>query len=269
MTIVIAAITGDGKYIVTGSDRLISASDGTIPGSDTTLKSRKIARAWGLMFAGDADLFLPIVDKISERLFTGDPSRGCSLEDAQVATARVYRETFDERFASSYLVRYGYENILEFRSTGLAQLGSERFREICADIDRFDLGIQLIAYGFDRDNRPHIFQVDNPGTVFNHDLYGYAAIGSGYYMVSALLRRKRLPYRLNQVIYRVLEAKFSAETAPGVGRNTALLWMRAGDHESRSIGYGSIDAIRNVFEETLKAPEPEEAINIIAKLTAE
>ncbi|MGO9719940.1 MAG: hypothetical protein ACLPOA_04995, partial [Methylocella sp.] len=140
LTIAIAAITGDQKYIVTGSDRLLSMGDGVVQGTDSALKSRRIARSWGLMFAGDASLFLPIVDKVLDRLGSVDPKSECDLEEVQSVVADVYRETFDARFTSGYLVRYGFRNIVDFRSTGLVQFGDEKFassRNRVGDFSRF------------------------------------------------------------------------------------------------------------------------------------
>jgi hypothetical protein len=65
----------------------------------------------------------------------------------------------------------------------------------------------------------------------------------------------------------VLEAKFSAETAPGVGKSTSLLTIDENGKDS-SIGYGSLEAIKEVWLETLKEPEPRKALDIISTLTA-
>jgi hypothetical protein len=249
LTIGIVAITGNNQHIVTGSDRLISLGEGVVQGVETTLKNRKIAPSWGLMFAAtDANLFYPIVHEVWKHLGSVDQTH--DAEEIQQAVATVYRNKFDETFTSKYLVRYGFKSIVDFKAVGLSQFGDHKFQDICDAIDKFDLGITLLGYGFDKQRIPHVFQVDNPGHVTNHNLLGYAVIGSGYYMAMASLHRKKIPYHLEPLIYRVLEAKFSAETAPGVGKNTSLLWMdRAG--EAKSIGYGSIDEIRNIWNETL------------------
>jgi hypothetical protein len=265
LTIGIVAITGDNNFIVTGSDRLVSSNEGVVQGIETTLKARKIAPSWGLMFAAtDANLFLPIVREVWDRL--GHVDQTHDLEEVQRVVADVYREKFDKAFTSGYLVRYGFKSIADFKAAGFVQFGEHKFQDICDAIDKFDLGITLLGYGFDDERMPHIFQVDNPGRVTSHDLLRYAVIGSGYYMAMASLHRKKIPYHLDPLIYRVLEAKFSAETAPGVGKNTSLLWMdRVG--ETKSIGYGSIDEIKRIYCETLTSPEPEHAIDIISTLT--
>lgn len=138
----------------------------------------------------------------------------------------------------------------------------QKFYEICEAVDKYTLGIDLLGYGFDANGFPHIFDVLNPGIATNHDLLGYAVIGSGSYMATAALRRKKMPYHRNSVIYRLLEAKFSAETASGVGDSTTLFTMSP-EGKDNSIGYGSIGKIRDVWKALLELPEPKEALDII------
>jgi hypothetical protein len=84
-------------------------------------------------------------------------------------------------------------------------------------------------------------------------------------MATAALRRKKLPYSLEETVYRVLDAKFSAETAPGVGKSTSLLLIDKNGKDN-SIGYGSLDAIKEIWRETLREPEPQKALDIISQL---
>jgi hypothetical protein len=220
VTIAIAAITVPDGYIVTVSDRMISWGDYTPAEDSAALKNRKVGKKWGLMFAADdANMFLPIVLATSDRLGNEEHD----LEAVQSVISDVYKQKFDSEVTSRYLVRYGFRNVAEFRAVGLAQFGNEKFLEICEAIDKFDLGITLLGYGYDKKKTPHIFEVANPGIVTSHDLLGYAVIGSGYFMASASLRRKPLKPDLEAVIYRLLEAKFSAETASGVGKASSVI----------------------------------------------
>jgi Proteasome subunit len=250
---------------VAASDRMIS-SGGIIRAADNgTLKARKIAKTWALMFAADdANLFLPVVTTASASL--KEKGQFFDLHTVQDIILTTYMGVFDAEVTSHYLNRYNIASITAFRDSGLSKFGQDRFNSICDAIDRFDLGLVLLVYGYDTAKQPHIFEVSNPGKITNHDLLGYAAIGSGSYTATAALRRKKLPYELNETVYRVLEAKFSAETAPGVGRSITLLTMNQ-DGKDGTIGYGSLEAIKEVWAKTLEEPEPPEAISIISKLT--
>jgi len=252
--------TGDGE-IVAVADRMLSDANDLVQGTEDTLKVRKVSKTWALMFSGDGNLFLPIVEAVQNRI--GKPDEPPDLYQVQDAVAKVYAAKFDAEFTARYLARYGISGISTFRQSGLAEFGQERFEYICGEVDKFDLDITLLGYGFDKDSAPHIFEVGNPGAVINHDLLGYAAIGSGIYMAIAALRRKKMPYHRNAVVYRLLEAKFAAETASGVGHKGTVCFTMSPEGKDKSIGYGSLKAIKDVWEKLLELPEPQEALDII------
>jgi hypothetical protein len=151
VTIAIAAITIPHGHIVTVSDRRLSHGDVTPAEDNAALKTRKVGKAWGLMFAADdANLFLPAATMTTARLRDGDHE----LEAVQNVVSDVYKEMFDREFASRYLARYGFNSIADFREAGLAQFGNGRFNQICDVIDKFDLGITLLGYGYDSVKSP-------------------------------------------------------------------------------------------------------------------
>ncbi len=263
VTICIASVTkhGMGGDIAAVSDRMISAPDDSVQATEA-MKARKISKTWALMFSGEGNLFLPIVAEISKRLGTFD--KAYDFKMVQSVVSDVYRTMFSEQCSSIYLSRYGLSSIADFRKLGLSQFG-DKFYDICKWIDEYNLGIDLLAYGFDPDGSPHIFDISNPGVVTNHDLLGYAVIGSGSYMATASLRRKKMPYDLDSVVYRLLEAKFSAESASGVGEGTTLFTMSP-EGKNKSIGYGSVSKIKDIWKGVLDLPEPPEALELIRRI---
>ena len=269
MTIIIAAKTIPPDYIVTVSDRMISRGGMVQATDNATVKTRRIAESWGLMFsATNANLFLPIMKQTCNEL--GDFKQRYSVETVTEAVSQAYIKIFDKLVTSTYLAQFDYNSISNFRSNGLKELGPEITERIFNTINQFDVGVSLLGYGFDADDQPHIFQVESPGVVIDHDLLGYAAIGSGETMAEASLCRKHLTGDFESTIYRLLEAKFCAETAPGVGRSTTVVTMNAkgetGWITSRAHGSpGEIEQIRSIWEETLRDPDPPSAINIIKK----
>ena len=267
MTICIAAFSKHGSrggQIITASDRLVSNND-YVQGSEDTLKVRKIASSWGLMFAGQVNLFLNFVQETFKLSETNEEK--LELDVVQEHIAKTYRAEFERQFTAQHLSPLGYSSVSNFRENGLAQLGVDGFNFYVDRLREFDLGIDLLGYGFDSSDEPHIFTVENPGVVTNHDLLKYAVIGSGELMALAALRRKKLPYDTDALVYRLLDAKFSAETASGVGTATALLTMGS-DGKSHSIGYGAIDKIKAIWTEKIKEPEPADALGIISAYTA-
>jgi hypothetical protein len=251
-----------GGEIVAVADRMISSTGDVVP-ADETLKARKLSKTWAVMVSGDVNLLLPVVREAQKKL--DQPGKIYDLAQVQLAVSEVYGTLFDSTFTASYLSRYGINTISEFRASGRAQFGKGRFLEICEEIDKHELGIDLLVYGFDASKMPHIFQVSNPGIVTDHDILGYGVIGSGFYMAAASLRRKRLPTQLHPTVYRLLEAKFSSESASGVGSTTTLFTMNS-EGEDKSIGRGSVEQIKQIWQKQLEQPEPQEAMDIISKI---
>jgi hypothetical protein len=129
----------DGR-IVTVMDRMLSSADDTVPGTEA-LKGRKISVTWGIMFAGNGELFLPIVNRI---LNTLDHDKIYDLLEMQSCIVSAYREMLDEQFTSIYLSKYGIKNIDEFVATGLSRFG-DKFYEICRWLDDYNMSIELLV----------------------------------------------------------------------------------------------------------------------------
>lgn len=264
MTVGIAAITKDKRYIVVASDRMLS-SGGIIQGADdATMKMSAMAKAWGATFAAqDANLFDPILSAVMDNL--GNLKVHHRYERVSDAFTSAYRSTFDKTFTAQKLSRLGYSSIEDFRAKGREELGDAAFRDVLEQISKFDLSIVFLAYGFDDVGSPHIFEVCNPGVVHDRHLLNYAAIGSGIYMATAALRRRPPVGSLESTIYRVLEAKFSSETASGVGRSTSILILDK-EGETAFPEDDLIEHVRKEWEKTLHAPDPPSAIAAIQQL---
>lgn len=264
VTIAIAAITEPDGYIVTVSDRMISYDNITQAEDNATLKAQKIGDRWGAMFAGnDARLFPPLIDKIVARMREAKNAFGTyDLPDVKQAVTGAFQELFQEQFTATHLSRLGIKNIEEFRKNGFGELGPDVHREVYRELSKFDPGIQLLVYGYDGINFPRLFEVDSPGRVTDHELMKYGVIGSGYWMATASLRRRPLTRQLHPTIYRLLEAKFCAETATGVGKATTALIFGKND-EFASVHPSTVDKIRKIWLKTLQPDAPQAAVNLL------
>jgi hypothetical protein len=267
VTIGIAAITRPDGHIVATTEGMISSNDYFQAVDGRTFKIKAFVDRWAMVFSGDANLFLPILEKSKDEHLQSLNYELDSVNHIQDIVSNVYREFFDKEFTATYLSRFGFKNIAEFRTNGLCQFGEKRFYEICNCIDEFDLKISLLCFGFSSDNIPHIFEVQNPGRVISHDFMQYGVIGSGFYMAMASLRRRHLTGNLEETIYRVLEAKFSAETASGVGKSTLLVTIDK-DGNLGTVDRNEIEKIRKIWEKTLLEPAPRDAVEIISRTTA-
>ena len=90
-------------------------------------------------------------------------------------------------------------------------------------------GIELLIAGVDGTGA-HIYSVHNPGKPEReHDVIGYAAIGSGgIHALQAMIGfRHSASASLRETVFRVYAAKRRAEVAPGVGLDTDMAIVSA------------------------------------------
>jgi hypothetical protein len=133
-------------------------------------------------------------------------------------------------------------------------------------VSNFDLGLEILAFGFDERNQSWLIDIANPGVAIEHDSPEHWAVGSGFHAAMAVLNaRAPAPYEHDQetYIYRLCEAKFAAELADtAVGRATyVMVWYPGGDW---SILFDKqIEAIRAVCAKDRYRPIPRRAKKII------
>jgi hypothetical protein len=96
-------------------------------------------------------------------------------------------------------------------------------------MSQFNLGIELLVAGVDGGGA-HIFSIVNPGQPDRqHDVIGYAAIGSGgIHALQAMIGFKHSPTTpLKETVFQVYAAKRRSEVAPGVGLDTDMAIVSA------------------------------------------
>ena len=101
-----------------------------------------------------------------------------SLPVVTAAVRDAFTEQLIEKQTELVLARYGL-NMSDFVRTGPATFGEQVFTSMKYQIDAINLDCVLLVLGFDEDSRAHIFTVEEPGVICNHDLSGFWAIGSG------------------------------------------------------------------------------------------
>jgi hypothetical protein len=215
VTVCIAAANHSHNCMVTVSDTMISYGD-IIPASDWgTLKQVKLSKFWGVHFAGnDVGAALPVCLNAAGKIrASGDESR----ETVAALVRASYQEEREQQITDHFLSSLGL-SLEKFRNDGFRDLGPAVFGELFNKIKEFDLGIELLIYGGHQ--RQDIFTIGHPGVVADRSIGGYWSIGSGQYMaMGALAGRALTLMTVPELIYRLCAAKFSAETATGVGKD--------------------------------------------------
>lgn len=270
MTVAIAAFAGASE-IVTISDARLSYGEIIPAADDGTMKNTKISRRWSMMFAAqDATAFTPVVRATMDILDQLEPNpnsllfaeRDFTLKSVMDAARMAYEKEFNERFFREKLARFGFADIGEFRRLGLAEMGKDLYHQYAMDLAKFDLGLELLVYGFTPAGTHSIFEVANPGKIINHSLRNYAAIGSGSLMALAALNKKPLAGNILDTAYRIIDAKFSAETARDVGKKTHVISLN--DEGKNGFLYSEhLEAIHRIWEEELARPHPEGALEVL------
>jgi hypothetical protein len=167
------------------------------------------------------------------------------------------REQINENFLSKYDL-----TIEEFRKKGKKQFGND-FEVMNKPIREFHLGTSLLACGVDTSDFPHIFTVRPPsGSVRVNDSLGHTAIGTGAEMALGALGARSLETpSIEDFAFRVLEAKFVAETAPGVGKSSLFVMLRRGlDHP---MYLPADNPLREAYAQRMLQPAPLEARDFI------
>jgi hypothetical protein len=267
VTIAIVALTAPSENFICVSDRMISHDD-ILPADDNALiKNLALSQNWSVAFsANKIENALPLLERVRSQIV--HPADTLSADLLQDYFTDSIGEVIRTDFFNLRLRRYGYGSMNQFRREGQADLG-EHFFELCRELDSAELGVEFIVYGYEGAYRgPCLFEINGKGQVIDRMALRYAVVGSGYWMASASLKRKPLAIDFDSMLYRVLEAKFSAETASGVGKTTTVTFKRRDMHDM-VMRPNEIEKMRAVWEGEMRKHEPTEALQIAGKIHIE
>jgi len=261
VTVCIASIAESGRSIVVATDQMVSMT--TVSADHTVVKGDFMGVSWFAMWAGDDITVIPAIIKIARDKLEGEDSKSFNWTATQVAAAlsSAYQQETRTRAEGEYLSPFGLD-LDGFLSRGSRIFESEYAARLQA-IEHFDLGITFLVAGYTA-LTPSIFTVGRRGLVRYFNKPGFWVIGSGETLaLGALALRRHNTLRTTQeTLYSVLEAKFAAELAPGVGQHTTVGVMTHGDL-MRLMPNDRIETIRRVWEEQGKPPMPPDALRHI------
>jgi hypothetical protein len=151
-------------------------------------------------------------------------------------------------------------DIKEFKKEGLKLFGEKVVSEIAAGIrDRAQqFNYQILMVGWGKSEQSVVIHEENWEGSSSHSTIGLAAIGTGGPTATSqmLLLGHNRNRRLEDTVYAVAAAKFAAEQADGVGKDTSLLvtWKRRkSDPENRLAAKffdsAQLDSLREIWEE--------------------
>ena len=260
MTVCIAAISMSPPTVILVTDRMVSMGD---YGSDGMMfKSAMLSRACFALMAGDVAQATAVLRRAKTDLGYFTDSR--SLQQVQSETCAAYR-TQRCAHAEATLLAPFQMTIEEFKLTGRQTFSDKEHESIVDQIRSCDIGVELLIGGFDSGKptpQPYIFTVKDPGVFSDFDKIGFWSIGSGHHTALGAMFASRYDTResLELCLYKVLVAKFTAESATGVGKDTKVLLLQPGTPLPLWISSDTITEIRLVWEGLPKVPDGIEAL---------
>jgi hypothetical protein len=252
MTVCIAAVNAFGD-IVTASDQMLSMADGAFTAESVALKNAYIDPNWRAMFAAEDVGVVPgLMRQIRNRINWGDRIDVGAMSKILAESFQAERR---QRATELYLGSYGID-LPEFMANGANIFGETGAAVIRERIEAHRLGCELLVTGHDPHGVPQIVSVSDPGIVKDHDVAGFWAIGTGWYLaLSALAMRGQCSrFQTLKTVYHVCEAKFLAESAVGVGKETFVCVHR----KDRSWAAVTDDHLANIRREWLRIGKPRE-----------
>lgn len=259
MTVCIVSHCYGSNSFVAVTDSMLSMSD--MSADKLAIKSFAVGGSWMCMFS--ANDMSPVV-AISNSV-RGQVAKVASLEEVVAAFQQAFRKELVAKAESSILAPFNM-TMTEFRQSGLASFGSEIFSRMFYQIEQLSLDATFLVYGFEG-KKPHIFTIQNKGEVSHFDQPGFWAIGSGQTTaLSSLfsLNGESVCTRVQEtILYLLCKAKFSAETAPGVGRKTTAVVLE--NNTKRFLMFNdNLQGLRKIWEEN-RPPDSPPAAGVAAE----
>jgi len=221
VTVCIAAIANSGRAIVLASDRMISTEQ--FSADSAIYKIRGIHHDWAaLCSASSTDHIYPILRETRTVLSKDKAPK--SRQDVARALICAYQARHLTVQNDKVLSPYGMDRKAFFRK-GPRGLGDSFFQRVALKLEQVNLGCRFLVAGYDRTFAPHVFLVQHPGEEVDRTYPGFWATGSGATSALSVLffYSPTITDSLERVLYCVCAAKFMAETAPGVGKDTSVV----------------------------------------------
>lgn len=221
MTICIAGISEHSK-IIGITDKMLTLSTTPITKYEISENNKAIKlndKVIGL-FAGDV---ISANEILNLALGTIDPADTVEVVAQKVNEAyRAYWQSVIDNFLTrKYMLTF------DVFMKNHNNLNAELVNEVTKMLMQYTIDVEIIIAGVDTE--PHLFLVNNLGTVINRDSIGYACIGSGsqHATLSLIESEYNSGIKMDSGLYALIEAKKRAEYDPGVGTLCDLVLINA------------------------------------------
>jgi 20S proteasome alpha/beta subunit len=235
--------------IIVVCDRKISL--GAISAEGIAWKIQTIHPKWRAMYAGPVSPLVALLDAVKSATASAKYE---NLRQFARLCSRAYREERKRIIETEILAEYDIESYSEY--LGLKTSDRAFFDSLTSKIKEAESEWNLLFLGFDNVDIPHIFVITEYGKIQYCDAEGFAAIGGGAWAAWSALSRFGFNRFISRgtALYAILSAKFAAEGAEGVGKDTIFMVTRPSDRAGRGVVGLSPDEINKVREEWNSLP---------------
>jgi hypothetical protein len=261
VTVCIAAFAESEGQIVVVSDSKVAFGD--FSADQGALKHEHLGNGYLILIAGNDVVYaLPTIKRVKKRVAqTRDPEEIADIVHAELCEAR------NRVIEAKILKRYGM-TVQQFLDRGRKSFTDRVFYEICSRIDREEISLQFLLAGFDENRVPHLRVISAHEPPNDFDSLGFAAIGSGASgaLSSLSFAKDHLGFGrysdMEPCAYHLLAAKYMAESATDVGRDTFFVSVgpKRGSYGLHTLGE---EAIRKSWEKYGAPRHPKETIKIL------
>jgi 20S proteasome alpha/beta subunit len=248
MTICLATICNEGKYVIVMSDAMITGEHLSIEFEHKRPKITILANNCAVATAGDALAHTELFEAVKEEI---DKLKKPKITEVVKCIKNCFVELRQRQIKERILNPRGIRRIEDFYQMQQT-LAREVILTLQNTIDKYEFGLDVLVGGVDT-NGAHIHSVIDPGTSVSFDSIGYHAIGSGYpHAVTSLIANdfnQDIP--LTKALLITYEAKKIAERAPGVGANITNVAIIS-SKKAKLFNSNEVQEIDKVYKEKLK-----------------
>jgi hypothetical protein len=247
VTVCIAAFAEESRRIVFSADSKVAFGDFSADQGAT--KFELLGQRYLALIAGNDIVYaLPTITRIKKEIMR------TRYRDPDEVASTVYEqlcETRNQVIEAKILKKYKL-SVDDFIAKGKQSFTDQIYYDICSRIDRQELSLQFLVAGFDEKDKPHLRIVSADEPPHDYDTLGFAAVGTGAPAALASLTFAKdhnafaRHCNLEDAAYFVLAAKFMAESATDVGKDTYVIGFTPTE-VSHLYDMGGIDTIRKMW----------------------
>lgn len=245
MTVCVGLLCNSGYGVLGASDQMVSTADN----QTKRLKIYHVTERVVMLMAGDVATHTELMIELRTLI-------DANSENPQVLTVKNLADAYASAFAAAKH-RQGVRQYLSPLGITSDELKTGKVSEKLAESLAKEMlyhqmpSCSAIFMGVDESggySKAHLYQVDNDRLTCC-DGAGYACIGVGFYQAASSLMFSgfKQDNQLDQALFQIFAAKKRAEVAPGVGRETDMVYISSADSKYIMLSDQIVDELDKIY----------------------